>query len=435
MMGKPIHAMSSWEASSQALPSTVPAEEWEATQAQTALATQLLRTEEDYLADAAPDIGRHIDDRHHELFVSCDPGQALRQQLEVLRPDFIAIHDVGTVSSRRLVAGIAAAVGRPVQKLLIRRQGFGVGLATIEFAELPAANGARPLRLYTTEIDADTPSRRELAHALLAYSRLGVVMVGELPAHALAAALQPISEAITRGPWPNQNLLMLPLASASSLASQATTLGHGRVTVRTTPQVTKPADAWNYLTATWNRVREQLAAAGVTLPAIGSIAASTPAPAAVAAPAAPVLPMQPMPAVPTKTTVQRVAPTDNAAEPLTLYVTKLLEITGMVSACVFETTTQRSVAHAGARPGPAMLAVQGAALSTAILEASRALGFGATPPDAAITLGAHHLIVRGMPGRPGVLLHAVLDKTAANLTLARLQILRLDSMLEAAAPA
>ena len=431
-MAKSIHAMSSWEASSQALPSTVPAEEWEATQAQTALATQLLRTEEDYLADAVRDIGRHIDDRHHELFVSCDPGQALRQQLDVLRPDFIAIHDVGTSSSRRLVAGVAAATGRPVQKLMIRRQGFGVGLATIEFAELPVANGGRALRLYTTQIDADTPSRRELAHVLLAYSRLGVVMVGDLPAHALASALQPISDAIAAGPWPNQNLLMLPLSSASSLASQAGALGHGRVTVRTTPQVTKPADAWNYLAATWNRVREQLAAAGVVLPEIGAMIAAAPTQAApTSAPATPVLPMQPMPAVPKKAATQQAVSADAAAEPLTRYVAKLLEITGMVSACVFEATTQRSVAHAGARPGPAMLAAQGAALSTAILEASRALGFGATPPDAAITLGAHHLIVRGVPGRPGMMLHAVLDKTAANLTLARLQILRLDGTLGA----
>lgn len=424
-MTKPIHALSSWDASSPALPSTVPAEEWEATRAQTALATQLLRTEEDYLAGAVRDIGRRIDDRHCELFVSCDAPQALRQQLDAQRPEFIAVHDVGTPSSRRLVAGIAAATGRAVQKLVIRRQGYGVDLATIQFVELPAGN-AGTLRLYTTEVDADTQSRHELARVLLAYSRLGVVMVGELPSHALASALKPIGDAIAAGPWPNQHLLMLPLASASTLASQAGSLGHGRVTVRTTPQVSRPADAWNYLAATWNRMREQLAPA-VVLPEIGLAAA----PAAAAPPPIPAaLPMQPMPAVPSQPAPQRSATTEIAREPLARYVTKLLEITGMVSACVFETATQRPLAHAGARPGPAMLAAQGASLSAAILEASRALGFGATPPDAAITLGAHHLIVRAVHGRPGVMLHAVLDKTAANLTLARLQVLRLDSMLE-----
>jgi len=51
-------------------------------------------------------------------------------------------------------------------------------------------------------------------------------------------------------------------------------------------------------------------------------------------------------------------------------------------------------------------------------------------PDAAITLGAHHLLLRAVPKHPGFALHAVLDKTHANLTLARLQILRMDAIFD-----
>jgi len=495
-MPKPIQEMSSWGASSHSMS---PEDAWAETRAQTGMATQILRDKEDYLGGEARDIGRRIDERHRELFVSCDPGEAMQQQFEILQPEFIAIHDLGAASSRRLIAGIGAATGRGVHKLIIRRQGHGVGLATIEFTEVPAVDGTS-LRLYTTEVDADTASRHELARVLLAFSRLGVLMVGDLPPHAMSAALKPLSESMTSSTWRNRNLLLLPLASASALASQAAQLGAGTgVTVRTTPQVTKPADAWNFIAATWNRLRDQVAGAGIDLPALGGIGA----PAPVAAPQAPVaagaapeasqareasiraqasdaaqpmrsadaagaraapsyaqshtqphtqpqplpstptapaaaaaspiptpLPMQPMPEVPTA--ASRAAA---AADPVARYVHKLLDINGMVSACVFEVSTQRSLAHAGSRPGPAMLAIRGSALVEAILDGSRALGLGASPPDAAITLGDHHLVLRPISGRPGLMLHAVLDKTVSNLTLARLQIMRLDPLLDPSAPA
>ena len=64
-----------------------------------------------------------------------------------------------------------------MQKLIIRRQGYGTPLATMEFIELPTADGSL-LRIYTTEADADTTSRHGLARMLLAFSRLGAVMVG-----------------------------------------------------------------------------------------------------------------------------------------------------------------------------------------------------------------------------------------------------------------
>ena len=66
-------------------------------------------------------------------------------------------------------------------------------------------------------------------------------------------------------------------------------------------------------------------------------------------------------------------------------------------------------------------------------EAAHALNLDSAPPDAAITLGQHHLIVRTVPGRRGLAMHAVLDKAQANLTLVRLQLQRLDILLEESA--
>jgi hypothetical protein len=58
------------------------------------------------------------------------------------------------------------------------------------------------------------------------------------------------------------------------------------------------------------------------------------------------------------------------------------------------------------------------------------MNLGDSAPDAAITLGNHHLLLRAVPGRPGIALHAVLDSTVANLTLVRLQMQRLDLLLQ-----
>jgi hypothetical protein len=116
--------------------------------------------------------------------------------------------------------------------------------------------------------------------------------------------------------------------------------------------------------------------------------------------------------------------------PLAAYARRVAEIKGMVSCCLFETATQRPIAHAGTRPGPASLAAQGAALFAAMTDAGKLMGLGESPPDAAVTLASHHLLLRPLPNHPGLALHAVLDRSVANLTLVRLQLQRLDETLE-----
>jgi hypothetical protein len=112
------------------------------------------------------------------------------------------------------------------------------------------------------------------------------------------------------------------------------------------------------------------------------------------------------------------------------YVQQLSQLNGVISCCVFEVPGGDPVAHAGASPGSAELGMHGSALVSAMATASRGLGFGVAFPEAAITLGAHHLLLRSVPRNPGLAMHAVLDKASANLTLARLQILRLDAMFD-----
>lgn len=420
---------------------------WQATQV-VSPATQIIGDQEEYLGRDQRDVGRDLGNGQHELFVACEPAEALQQQFDHLRPEFIVIHDVGTAASRRMIAGLAQACGKSVQRLVIRRQGQGIDLATLEFTEFTCAD-ARILRIYSTEIDADAAVRQDLARLLMAYSRLGVVMVGDLPSHVLGHGLKPIGDAIEAGPWHNRHLLMLPLASAVTLATLAAQIGtRGPVSVRTTPQVSRPNDAWNYIAGTWNRMRAQLAPAGTQMSEIGPVqrpigplgaAASAPSaePAAIpiiaairpSPPPAAALPMQPMPEIRSAGAreVSSVATTD---ERLQSYVERMCSLKGMVCASVFEHNAQRSLVHAGARPGPAMLAIQGSAMLSAIGESARKLGLGASVPEAAITLAGHHIVLRAVPRHAGMVLHAVLDKEVANLTLARLQIQRLDEMFE-----
>lgn len=388
---------------------------WEATRALTQVATQFLRDKDDYLDDAVRDIGRQINAGERELFVSCDPGPALEQQFEILQPAFIAVHDLGTQSARRLLASIAAAAKQPVQKLLVRRQGYGTALATIEFVDVPTAAGSA-LRLYATDCEADAASRRAIARTLLAWSRLGVVMVGEQPQHVLEAAFQGLRDDMLAPGWRNRGLLLLPLTASGMVSAFGQELARATpVPVRTTPLVTKPADAWDFITGAWSRQ--------------GDAAPAPPAPRRpTAAPAAP-LEMRPMPPVPTAADRARAA----AAEPTSLvgrYAQRVSDLTGVLCCTVFDIGQGRAVAHAGTGTPPAELAQQGAELLASITAAGRALGFGHAVPEAAITLGAHHLLLRPVPKHPQLAIHAVLDKAQANLTLARLQIGRLDAMFE-----
>lgn len=426
-------------------PSPADDDGWQATRAETNVATQIQPREEDEDGAAAPDIGRQINPTQRELFVSCDPAEAMQQQFDHLQPEFIALHDIGTQSSRKLLAGVAAASGRLVQKLVVRRQGYGTPLATLEFVDFPS--GRQSLRIYTTETDADTVARQELARVLLSYSRLGVVMVGDMPPHLIQSSFEPLREAMIRNSWRNRHLLLLPLASSAALSNQTTELGRGTgVNVRTTPQVTRPADAWAFISGTWNRLRETVHTDGRTVlpplpgasnrPAAGTTP-SPPEPMAAAATSAPLnnavapaptpLPMKPMPVV-------RSAETPTPDTPLARYVHQLTELTGMVSVAIFEIATGRPVLHGGARPTAEELGLHGATLLAAMTQTSRTLGMGHALPEAAITLGTHHLLLRAVPHHPGLALHAVLDKTHANLTLARLQIVRMDAVLDTTSP-
>ncbi|HSV70504.1 MAG TPA: hypothetical protein VLI72_10345 [Methylibium sp.] len=437
---------------------SLPSKGWEATRVETQIATRFMPGGPD--ADVR-DIGRPVDDRTRELFVVVDPAEALIQQFDQLRPEYVAVHDLGTNASRKLIGGLAAASQRPVQRLVFRRAGGGMTLATIEFIDCVAAN-QRTVRLYSTAVEADTAARHAMARVLLARSAVGVVIVGDLPPHALATAFEPWREAALRAEWPCPRMLFLPLGPGTALFDEVGRFRHQtRVEATTMPPVTRPAEVWAHLCGAWNTMQKQrnagqdpatlpllgtgLAATAAAVPAAAGGAAAAVAPVASMAPVAPVAPAAaapviqapPVPAPPPAArpptpmpVVGQPAPT--ADEPLEHYLHQLSHLSGVLSACVFDLASGRPVSHAGARPGPEDLGRYGSAILASIMTGSRAMGLGAAVPDATITLGQHHLVVRAVPGHPGMALHLVLDKPIATLALVMLQLRRLDEALLAA---
>jgi hypothetical protein len=389
--------------------------------------TQIVNDRDAYLGQARNDIGRRISDDQVELFVTGDVAQALQREFSLHSPEFIALHDLGMSASLRLLSSLAGAAGARVQRLSVRRQGHGVALAVLQFVEVPLADGS-PVRVYSTDINAEGPARAQLARALLAYSRLGVLMVGELPAHAMAAQLGPLHDAIIQGPWPNRDLLLVPLGSSTALAAQGTQLGHGSpVAVHITPHAPNPKNVWTFIGGAWNRLHgtpsgehalpTELSSA-VPKPRVPSTEATT----------------EPMPlqsldsqrgALPTLQPTMPMPMPVPGSTPWQAYVDRCALIKGCIGACVFDTHSKQVMAQSGGPPSAERLAQQGAALLSAMNDASRALGLGPASAEASITLSGHHLLLRPVPGHPGVALHLVINASTGNLVLARMQLERI----------
>ena len=457
-------------------------------------ATQIVGDHHAYLDQG--DLGRRVNEDQVELFVTGDVAGGLQRELRRLEPVYVALHDIGSSGSLRLLGSLAGSAGCKLQRLSVRRQGHGLALAVLQFLELPLPDGTR-LRVYSTEVTSEGSARAPVAQTLLAFSSLGVLLVGDLPLNAVSTALHPLRERMQRGVWPNREILLLPVAGHASLVPQGQELAAGTaVAVHVGPRAAKAREVWACISTAWNRgAGQQQAGPGRQLspdiaqalpraqPAGGAgnepvatalPAASPPRPAAATTPASagpqPLQPPHPprAPAGPAGSTphladAAHLPPADlqssgsakrkttaaptadapgasasktphSAALPAPMpvpgsarwqdYADRCLAVMGVHSACVFDTHTLQPLAHAGGPYSGERLAQQGALLLAEMVDAARALGFGATRPDAAVSLGGHHLLLLQVPGHPGVALHAVLLAAANHLTVARAQLER-----------
>jgi hypothetical protein len=86
--------------------------------------TQVVADRDAYLGQGRHDVGRRISDDQVELFISGDLAQSLQQEFSRHAPEFIALHDVGTSASLRLLASMANPAGARVQRCRCAARGM-----------------------------------------------------------------------------------------------------------------------------------------------------------------------------------------------------------------------------------------------------------------------------------------------------------------------
>jgi hypothetical protein len=226
-------------------------------------------------------------------------------------------------------------------------------------------------------------------------------------------------------------MLIVPLGSAATLPNQAASLGgHSGLMVRTTPQVSRPADAWSYISGAWNRLNSATAEAPPRPPA-APVHGFAPPPIAPSYAATQPLELNPMPGVAPRSAAPQ--PVGSAA-PWSEYVRRCTAINGLLECCVFDIESQRSLAHSGSPRMAERLAAKGTMLHAMMNDTAKVLGLASSHPDAAITLEQHYLLLRPLPGHPNVALHLLLDRSHADIGRARAQLQQIDQALLGAKP-
>ena len=391
-------------------------------------ATQFIVDRESYLGQGRRDIGRRVSATQIELFVSGEATAALEQQLMEFAPDFIALNDVAGHAAQGLLAALASGCNVEMQTLAIRRQGQGVALAELPFIELPAADMS-PVRIFGADINSDTRTRQHVAQVLMAHSRLGVLLVADLPRHSIPPALAPWREAIARGPWSNGDLLVVPLAAMPTLGVEAAHLaGRSGVNVELVAVATRAADALMAIVEAWNRqqLRHQ-GSARLSLPGAASKSAAAEQEAS-ASWAASTVPMELEPETP-----PAIKTRDTALAPMPVpgctrwddYAHRIAALRGAVACCIFDHHSEHALAAAGGRPSGERLAAQGATLVKTMIDAGRAIGVGPVLRDATLTLGRYQLLLLAISGHPGLWLHLVIDNQTVSAAVAHAMLEKL----------
>ena len=261
-MPKPIQDMTSWGATAEApldarsIPST-------SSLSSSGLMGRTTLPPGDGWAASPGDIGRRVGETMWDMSVVCEAAEALSLQFDVLQPLYLAVHDIGGTTSRRLLAGVAAAMQLPVHTLTVRRQGYGTLLARLEFVELSTrgttSQQAHCVRIYSTQTpDTEETARRQVADVLLGRAALSVVIVdGSVSAAALAVALAGVQNAMNEPAWTNRHMLLMPLRPMPGIDAQAKHLGREHeIEVQVSPPIVRPFDAWNFVRSRWNALAD-----------------------------------------------------------------------------------------------------------------------------------------------------------------------------------
>lgn len=399
---------------------------WEATMpADDLMATRIMRGEKEYLAPAEREIGRLTAPNLRELFVSCDAAEALRQQFEHLQSRHIALHDLGSGTiGTQLLRQLAAMGGGAVQQLVIRQQGYGTTLATVQYADYTAPGGQVPVRVYSTNVQATPAAQEAVARAMLELAQASVLLLREQATPSPAQSLRQALQMVHRGPWVCPNLLVMPLgpqAAAAAAAQCSQVVQRNGLLLRASPQPAKGSDAWAFILGFWQKNEGRGRLAPTATASVPPLALLQLRPSA----QEPDAPAPLMPAPPRAASSSAQAPGATVASN---YVEHVRQLTGLLACCVFDVSTGAPLGHAGHSLGPLEMARQGSALLHGQETARLALGLTEPAEELLISSQRHHQVVRPLPGHAGLALHALLDRSKTNQSLVRFQLQRIDGV-------
>lgn len=357
------------------------------------------------------DLGKQVSEHVRELFVVCDPAEALRQHFELGVAPFLAVHDLGTGKSRDYLAALSKASGWPLRRLHIRRQGFGTVLATLHYLECPAQQQPA-LRLYASDAEAESGVRIAIRRQLLGSATANALLAEELPEQVATLAYACLRDDLLSQRRAGVSMLVLPQTRSPRLSQDIEVLLRGGgARIEAAPTTAAVGASWALLSTYWNR--EAARSNRADMPVIARInLGPTPMPPIGAAKPAPAQPVNPAPAT-------SLSPVE--------YLTLAAGRTAAHSGCIFHAVTRAVEAHTGAAPA-ADLALQGQALLMSMARVGDGLGLGRSISEATVTLGEVLVVVRPVPLRPACAMVLLLQR-AADSTQWRRELEQIDAAL------
>lgn len=329
---------------------------------------------------------------------------ALAAALERLSPDLVVVHDEACQASGPWLRTLAQAAGHAVQRQVLRHPGTGQPLAHIDHVDCPRVSGP-PLRVYSTDIEAEPDTRTALTRHLLMRARLVIVLLGEVPAPALSARLERLRQWLFTPGWRATQLQLMPLTPAlhRPLAQLAAGLQAGTgISVTVCRPVLEALPVWSHLSSSWN-----------------GLVPGDAAPARLAT-EAPMRPDQtPLPPVIART---RLSPLQRLAQ-------QAGALTGVQAACVFEIATSRVQAFAGDQERAVPMARRGTLLLAAAASSRAPLQLDETSDELIVMghAGSPALGLRRLASHPGLAVHLIFDPLSADWPRLRPALMALDA--------
>ncbi|HEX5373140.1 MAG TPA: hypothetical protein VFW84_10435 [Aquabacterium sp.] len=363
-----------------------------------------------------PMLGQMVGDNIWELSVSGDPAEGLAAHFDACELDFMVMHGLGGLASRRFVGDLAKGRGVALERLVIRREGAGTALASLCYADLRTSNG-RYVRVYSTDVASEHGATKiTIKSLLLSRARTAVALLGEMPAHQMEDALIAMGRTVSQGGHRHRTLVIQPAYDAVHTdASLIGMIQHSEVTVRRAVAVRQPADAWPFLSGTWlmDRAASESGGRSHASPYDEGIAYEpvhlSPPPVA----------REPVPEdfgqvqvpMPVQVSVP-VQPDPASGQPLDALAQAVMRGRGQGVCCVFNVRSLAVQAQAGSSDMEmAQLARQGRLLLAAIQTGSQPLQVGKGVKEASIRFAGHVVLLRELTGQPELWVMAQLPAT------------------------